>query len=364
MTPSAFSHRLTGLAVAAATGACLVWLPMPGILASQQDGTEGFRFRSSVDMVNVTVTVSDRSGRFVRGLGHQDFELFEDGERQTVTHFDNERVPVSLGIAVDTSGSMAGEKMASARRALERLLFDLLDARDEVFLYRFSDRPALVETWTTDRRVLRRAIGSLSARGGTALYDAVGEAVPLAQSGRHPKKAVLIISDGNDTNSETSVRAIKQAVRDSEVLVYAIGIDGKAFPTFRGGGRPPGGPGGRTPFPVPFPIPGRRQPPIWPGAPPAQPGGGWSGGTYGQGERLDLDALRELSDDSGGRTEVVRDSSDIEPATASIADELSRQYYLGYTSTRPHDGKWHAIDVRVSDRDYRVRARRGYTATP
>lgn len=331
---------------------------------SGQERSDGFRFRSAVDLVNVTVTVSDRSGRFVAGLRQGDFEVLEDGVPQTVTHFDSERVPVSLGLVVDTSGSMAGQKMSSARRALERFLTDLLSPDDEIFLYRFSDQPDLVETWTTDRRILSRAISRLSPRGGTALYDAVAEAVPLAQSGAHQKKALLLISDGNDTNSRTSVRTLKQAVRESEVMVYAIGIDGRAEQTWnRGGGLPPRGPGGRTPFPIPFPIPGRRQPPNWPGAPPTQPGG-QGGITYGRDDRVNVSALRELSDDSGGRTEIVRDADDIEPATASIADELSRQYYLGYTSTLPQDGKWHTIDVRMRDASYHVRARRGYIAIP
>jgi VWFA-related protein len=187
----------------------------------------------------------------------------------------------------------------------------------------------------------------------------VAEAVPLAQTGQHRKKALLIISDGNDTNSSVPVRSLRQMVRESEVLVYAVGIDGQAQTWTRRGGIPGGG--GGLPFPIPFPIPGRR--PSWPGTPPTQPGGG--GISIGNADdRVNVAALRELTDDSGGRTEVVRDARDLDPATESIADELSRQYSLGYSSTRPRDGKWHAIEVRVPDTRYRVRARRGYMATP
>jgi hypothetical protein len=81
-------------------------------------------------------------------------------------------------------------------------------------------------------------------------------------------------------------------------------------------------------------------------------------------ERLNVDALREITDESGGRTEVVRSSRDLDPATASIADELSRQYYLGYASTEEQDGRWHTIRVETRDSSLRVRARRGYVATP
>src|SRR5712671_5055976 len=99
----------------------------------------GFRFRSGVELVNVTATVSDASGRFVPGLKAQDFLVYEDDQPVEVTHFNSERVPVSLGIALDTSGSMAGDKIQEAQSALDRFLFDLLDKRDEIFLYRFSN---------------------------------------------------------------------------------------------------------------------------------------------------------------------------------------------------------------------------------
>ena len=353
-TSTRMQARLTPFAAGAAAALLIVAWPQGPLKGQERAG--GFRFRSAVDLVNVTATVADRSGRFVGSLQQDDFEIYEDGERQTVSLFSNERVPVSLGIAIDTSGSMAGEKMSAARAALERFVFDLLDSEDEIFIYRFSEQPDLVESWTSDRRRLGRALGRLSPRGGTALYDAVAEAVPLAQTGERQKKALVIISDGNDTNSQTSVRSLKQLVRESEVMVYAIGIDGRAETTWNRGG------GGRPPFPIPFPVPGRR-PPSWPGYPPSQPGG--SSGTWGRSDdRVNVAALRELTDDSGGRTEVVRTAGDLDPATANIADELSKQSYLGYSSTRERDGKWHSIDVRVKDQQYRVRARRGYMATP
>ena len=268
----------------------IVWILSglgPSTTVSGQERSEGFRFRSAVDLVNVTVTVSDRSGHFVGGLRQGDFELFEDGERQAVTHFDSERVPVSLGIAVDTSGSMAGEKMSSARRALERFLFDLLDPDDEIFLYRFSDRPDLVETWTTDRTLLSRAVRSLSPRGGTALYDAVAEAVPLAQSGQHQKKALLLISDGNDTNSRTSVRAIKQwcgRARCSSTPSASMAATRPGTAAAAG----PGGGGGRVPFPIPFPVPGRRRRRTGRAARPPQPGAGLGGIVIRRDDRVNV----------------------------------------------------------------------------
>ena len=317
-------------------------------------GREGFRFRTGVELINVTATVIDSRGRFVPGLEKDDFRVYEDGEPQTVTHFSNERVPVSLGIALDTSGSMDGDKMVAARNALDRFLYDLLDSTDEIFLYQFSYQPILVQDWTTDRTSLTRALGRIRPRGGTALYDTVAEAVPMAQTGRHQKKALVIISDGNDTNSSTDVPALQQLIRETEVLVYAIGIDGRGTPTLSRRGQPRIPP--PIPFPLPFPIPGPgRTPSPW-------PGGGSR--TSSQNDRVNVLALRDLTDDSGGRTEIIRDAYDLDPATASVADELSKQYYLGYPAKGLQDGRWHAIRVEVRGATYRVRARHGYVASP
>jgi VWFA-related protein len=341
--------------------------------SGQQQEERSFRFRTGIELINVTATVTDGSGRFVSGLRRQDFRIFEDGVEQQVTHFSNERVPVSLGIALDTSGSMDGEKMRAARIALDRFLFDLLDRADEVFLYRFDSDPELVEGWTKDRQRISAELGRLQPRGGTAMYDTVAEAVPMAQSGSHRKKALLVISDGNDTSSRTDVDDLKQMIRETEVLVYAIGIDGRGTSRITGGtgGRPPGGitvppRGPRIPIPLPFPFPGRRTPPSQPpGVPPGRtpPSGGPARGTSAD-ERVNASALRDLTDDSGGRTEIIRSATDLDPATAGIADELSRQYYLGYPAGGKKDGRWHSIEVRVRDANYRVRARRGYIATP
>ena len=239
--------------------------------AGDAQSEEGFRFRTGVELINVSATVTDGSGRFVPNLRKEDFVVFEDGEEQTITHFNAERVPVSLGIVLDTSGSMAGEKFEHAQASLDRFLFDLLDANDEVFLVRFSTDTYLEQGWTADKGRISRALRRITPRGGTAMYDAVAEAVPLADQGTNRKKALLVISDGNDTNSETHISEIKQLVRQSEVLVYAIGIDGNGEVTgiFR---RPPNRPRPPIQGPFPFPIPRRGRPFPTPGS-----GGGGQG---------------------------------------------------------------------------------------
>ena len=193
----------------------------------------------------------------------------------------------------------------------------------------------------------------VNAVGGTALYDAVAEALPTAQEGRNRKKALLVISDGNDTNSNIGVSTLRQRIRESEVLVYALGVDstGKDTPRVI---TPP-----QFPPSIPFPFPGggrRRYPPIG-------GGGGSTSWPRSPGERVNADALRQITDDTGGRTEIVRGFDGLDSATARIADELSKQYFLGYTSSVNKDGRWHSIRVTVRDRNLNVRARRGYVAS-
>lgn len=315
-------------------------------VAGQEQG--GVSFKSGVELINVTATVTDGEGRFVSGLGKDDFIVYEDGQPQTITHFSNERVPVSLGIALDASGSMTSDKMSAARAAIDRFVYDLLGSDDDLFFMQFANRPQLVQEWTTDRRAISRAVTRVLPAGGTALYDAIADGVPLANIGRHPKKALLAISDGNDTSSRISVGELRSVIRESEVLVYALGVDGTAA-------QRRSGPTIQLPMPLPFPIPGGR------GRRPLPPFGGGSRRT--QTERVNASALRQITDDTGGRTEIIRGFRDLDGATTRLADELSKQYYLGYASPGKKDGRWHDIRVEVQDHRLAVRARRGYIAS-
>jgi Ca-activated chloride channel family protein len=233
-----------------------------------------------------------------------------------------------------------------------------------------------VEGWTRDKRRISDSLYRIQARGGTALYDAVTEAVHLAQQGRNKKKAVVIISDGNDTSSRTDVFAVKQLIRESEILVYAIGIDsaGTAFGgddlaavrvVGKTGTVPVLAQRGQQPRPWPFPFPGTRRPSPPPPPPPTGGNGGGNNGRWRNGrsdDRVNVAALRDITDDSGGRTEIIRNPRDLDPATAGIADELSKQYYLGYSASGERDGRWHTIRLEVRNPSFQVRARRGYVA--
>jgi Ca-activated chloride channel family protein len=353
------SHRLHASALLAS--ALVVIVSVHAQEPALQNPESGFRFKSGVELINVTATVSDSTGRFVPGLQQEDFAVYDDDRLQALTHFSAERVPVSLGIALDTSGSMAGERISAAQTALNRFIYDLLAADDEIFLYRFSDRPMLVQSWTTDRQRLSRSLGRIVADGSTAMYDAVAEAVRLTATGQHQKKALVLLSDGNDTSSQTRLRQVKELIRESDALVYAIGIEcGKD--AIRSSFRPQFQRRGPIPIPSPFPPGGRRS---WPLPPPPRPLPPPQGRTLSQGcsDPVDRGALRDLTDDSGGRTEIVRDPRDLDAATTTIGDELTKQYYLGYLTAGMRDGRWHSIRVEVRNRHYRVRARRGYIAS-
>ena len=355
MKPLAWTLCAAGLAVA-------VTLQAQQERSSPPPQGDRFRFRSGIELINVTATVSDASGRFVPGLRREDFLVYDDDQQQTITHFSADRVPVSLGVLVDTSASMAGEKIRSARSALNRL-FALMEPEDEIFLYEFNDRPMLLQEWTSDRTRLARAVRRLTARGGTAMYDAVAEAAQLAESGTHQKRALVLLSDGNDTASRASVRELIGRIRESEVLVYAIGFDATTRPSLRRQPLPPRQP----PIPIPRPFPPGR----WPGGGriPDRRGvlpqiGGWPGQSgLRVDDRLNVAALREITDASGGRIEIVRDGRDLDVAASSIADELSQQYYLAYPAGGTRDGRWHSIRVEVRKGGYRVRARQGYAAS-
>jgi len=356
------SIRLLLAALASLTAAAVA---VVGAQGSSQQGDDGFRFKSGVELVNVTATVSDDNGHFVTGLSKDDFTVYEDGQPQDISQFSNERVPVSLGILLDTSGSMTPEKMSSARNAIDRFIYDLLGKDDELFFMQFASVPDLLQGWTYDRRAISRAVGETTAAGGTAMYDAIARALPIAADGRNQKKALLVISDGNDTNSRTTVGQLRNLIRESEVMVYALGVDGTAVSTYVPQPRRP-----TTPrFPIPIPggrgrFPGGRFP-LGPQLAPQIQFPPIGGGTWGRSgsERVNEDALRAVTDDTGGRTEIVRGFGDLNAATEHIADELSKQYYIGYNSAGQKDGRWHAIRVELKDRRLQVRARRGYIAS-
>jgi Ca-activated chloride channel family protein len=187
------------------------------------------------DLVNVTVSVTDSYGRFVTGLSRDHFEIFDDKVKQQIAHFTDDDVPVSLGIVYDVSGSMK-ERIGRSIRALRRFI-DTSHQDDDFFLIAFNDRANLAEDFTTSGEKIASHLMFVAPRGSTALYDAAYLGVEKVTQGRHKKRALLIISDGQDNNSRYSYKELRNRVKEADVQIYAIGITDPAVDSLAGYGR-------------------------------------------------------------------------------------------------------------------------------
>ena len=293
-------HRVGAIAALSVVGCAIVW-------------AQAGPFRSRVDIVQVTVSVTDASGRLITGLTQGDFQIFEDGVEQTITQFTDKRVPVSLGMLLDASDSMRGQAVIDARDAFDRFVGDLLLIEDEVFVATFNHMPRLLTKWTMPPMSLRGRLNELKPSGGTAIYDALADTSRLFEQRVNLRAAMIVVSDGADTASDRSLLQTIEVIRRNDAFVYAIAIDA---------------PDGR------------------------------------ESTRVNPEALRDITSLTGGYTEVVRSAGDLGPATERIADELNKQYTIGYSSSKPPDGSWRPLRVRVRTGGYFVRARRGYFAPP
>ncbi len=295
-----------------ATRVALVPVLISASLLAQDVARPHPGFRTGIDVVSVTATVIDASGRLVTGLTAGDFLVYDDSQERAITQFSSDRAPVSLGILLDVSDSMTGRRMDDARAALDRFLGEWLNPEDEAFIGVFNHRPRMIASWTLRPAQLRGLLDGVIPTGGTAIYDAIVQAVSKLPGRRHQRAALVVISDGADTASDADLRVLRATLRRNEAFVYAVAVD----------------------------PPERRR--INTAVNPA--------------------ALRAITDDSGGFTEIVRDTSELGPATQRIADELSNQYLLGYVSPHPDDGQYHSVRVRTRNPDYQVRSRKGYVA--
>jgi len=173
-------------------------------------------------LVSMTVTVLDPLGRFVTGLDKRNFQVFDDGVKQEITHFSDEDAPLTLGIIYDVSGSM-GDLTSRSFQTLRRF-FDTSHQEDEYFIIAFNNRARLVQDFTTSPSEIMSRVIFVKAKGSTALYDGVYLGIEKARQGRHQKRALLIISDGEENSSRYSGRELREMLKESDVPVYAIGI--------------------------------------------------------------------------------------------------------------------------------------------
>lgn len=292
-------------------------LPEPSI--AHQEGYE-----------QVTVTVTDQSGNYVTGLQKGDFRVLLDGQERPVTFLRQDTdTPVSVGIVVDTSGSME-PKIAQARAAIAQFLGEL-NPRDDIFLFAFSNRPFLLQPFTTNHSLVMARLALLHAWGQTALYDTVLDGLLMVKHGRWDKKALLVVTDGMDNTSVSSLQEVIGQARRMHVLIYSIGIgnpNSSSMPAIALG---------------PFLL----------------------GGDI---DRVDTQTLQTLSNETGARTFIVREVGDgalLRQDCAAISRELRQQYTVGFVAPDPGRAGYRSLRVDVPTHPGAdVRVRKGIEVGP
>jgi Ca-activated chloride channel family protein len=267
----------------------------------------------AVDLVLVSVTITDPMNRLVTGLEKDNFELFEGSSKEDIKSFSSEDAPVSLGVIFDSSGSMSS-KMERAKDAVMEF-FKTANPQDEFFMITFSDEPEVVSDFTSSVDDIQGKLVYTMPQKRTALLDAIYMGVSKMRQAKFPKKALLIISDGGDNHSRYTEGEIKALVKEADVMVYAIGIYDRYFQS--------------------------------------------------EEERLGPALLGEVAELTGGRAFTVENPNDLADVATKIGVELRNQYVLGYRPTKiVRDGKWRRIKVKLLPPKglppLRVYARTGY----
>jgi Ca-activated chloride channel homolog len=293
-------------------GATLLLLVLTCVLSAQEQKPEQspHKLIIDVDVVLATATVTDRDGRFVTGLEKENFKISEDKVPQDIVYFSSEDIPVSVGIVFDISGSMKDKLKTAVQAAVTFLKSGSPD--DEYFLVEFADRPTGSE-FTSDIAKLQQRFMFSKAKGRTALYDAVYMGLNKLEESNNTKRALLLITDGEDNRSRYTFSNVKQYIKEKDVQMYTIGITS--------------GPGDAA---------------------------------AEQGKAL----LRDLSAISGGES-FTPSIYQLEETTRAIAKELKYQYVIGYRSSNPEkDGKYRKIKVTAEypNNKLNVRAKQGYYA--
>ncbi len=270
------------------------------------------------DLVTLTLTVTDLYGRYVSGLNKNAFTVTDNNQEQEIQFFSDSDAPVSVGILFDVSGSMSGEKILKAQHALSRFIMTSHPS-DEYFLIAFNSRAQLLLDRTRDGDAVLRKLTMVQPKSDTALYDAVYLGVERVTRGSHQKRALLIISDGQDNASRYNFGEVRRLMKESDVVAYSVGIMDRTD----------------------------------------------SGALGMQGQAF----LEEISAVSGGKAFYPQTDVEMDEIFERIALELRHQYSLGYI---PKDfqpnGKWRKVKVKVKPPRglprLTVRGREGYYATP
>jgi Ca-activated chloride channel homolog len=251
----------------------------------------------NTDLISFNVTVTDTYGRFVSGLSKKAFAVYDDKEAEDITFFSDDDAPLSIGIVFDLTGSMSGDKVQRAKNALSHFFETSLD-KDEYFLITLqSGRAFLTMDRTRDSKAILEKLTFVQTKGNTAFYDGVYLAADKVQRGTYPKRAVLVISDGQDNNSRYTFNDLRKMLKESDVAIYSIGIEesGNGSLALEGSG-----------------------------------------------------ILDEISGVSGGKAFFPRSNAEMDDIFEQIALELRHQYSIGYKPREfKPDGRWHHIKVKV-----------------
>jgi len=272
--------------------------PSPSPSPQQPVGVANEPVLVNTDLISFIITVTDVYGRFVSGLKKDAFSVYDEKQQQDISFFSDDDAPVSVGIVFDLTGSMSGEKVKRAKDALAHFFDTSLD-KDEYFLITLqSGRAFLTLDRTRDSKAILDKLTFVQTRGNTAFYDGVYLAAERVQRGAYPKRAVLVISDGQDNNSRYTFNDLRKMLKESDVAIYSVGIEesGNGSLALEGSG-----------------------------------------------------ILDEISGVSGGKSFFPRSNAEMDDIFEQIALELRHQYSIGY---RPpnfvNDGKWHRIKVKVA----------------
>jgi Ca-activated chloride channel family protein len=284
-----------------------------GAFSPPATGRDDGRITISTHLVSLAVTVTDKTGRHVDGLDRADFAVYEDDVRQEISFFSDRDAPASVSVVFDVSGSMSGEKIIRARDALARFI-QTSHPEDEYSLIGFSGSAELLLDRTRDSEALLAHFASLNPHGSTALYDAVSLGIEALADSRYAKRALIVVSDGEDNKSRATLSQVKRKSLESGVTIYTILI-GPSLPRSNGGA-----------------------------------------------------VMDQLASAAGGKSFFPGNAEAMSEAFERIALELRRQYSIGYAPANAiGDGRWRRLKVAVTppagSPQLAVRSRKGYYAT-
>jgi Ca-activated chloride channel family protein len=289
----------------------------------ETDGLPEFRIGIKVDLVMLYASVVDKNNHFVSGLEQNQFRIIEEGVEQKIESFTRENVPVSMGIVLDLSGSMRGKIEHVNRAALAFIKAG--NPGDEFFLIGFNDDAELLQDYTGDIDEISDALENTVVAGKTHLYDAIYLGVEKAQTGAKSKKALVVITDGNDDTSYYSLKELVAKIQESDVQVFCVGFLDE--------------------------LPGK---------------GIFSRWSNSETKKYH-DALVRISEESGGNAFFPKDASEILGVVDEIARDLRGQYSIGYfSSNTARDGAFRTVKIELTEKKtdgMKIRHRRGYFAT-